>query len=220
MFEEANRTDAGWIVQNRWGDGMFLPVDETQASVRVGLLGTRAVGKFRNKCVALGQLLSSLNRPLYVLDTRRDGCGGQGSWSPREFATEIPSMMAGQRRYAFVHLPSVAPSIELLAWWRSSKPAWQDFRMRYDAELSAGGVRVAAAFVESASTRGGLAVMVCAERDAEDFDSLSQPEQDNLYCHRFTLARRVLAELNGRRPNRKSDIIRLSLDGMIPPLRP
>lgn len=107
----------------------------------------------------MAALLRSLGQPLYLLDTRRNGCGGQGSWAPREFATEIPRFMESECRYSLVHLPVLAPSIEMLEWWRRDKPAWQSFRDRYSEELSESAVRVAAAFVESASSRGGLAIL-------------------------------------------------------------
>jgi hypothetical protein len=113
---------------------LFLPIDERHESIQL-----------KNKRAAVARILASLDRPLYLLDTRRNGCGGQGSWSPREFATEIPAMMGSAHNYAFVHLPAVAPSIELLAWGRGAKPDWREFRKRYEAELAAGAVRVAAA---------------------------------------------------------------------------
>jgi uncharacterized protein YeaO (DUF488 family) len=50
-------------------------------------------------------------------------------------------------RYSFVHLPVVAPSMDMLKWWRSDKPAWQTFRDQYSEELSESAVRVAADFI-------------------------------------------------------------------------
>ncbi len=117
----------------------------------------------------MAALLRSLGQLLYILDARRNGCGGQGSLVPREFATEIPLFMKSEFRYSFVHLPEVAPSLEMLEWWRRDKPAWQLFRDRYSGELGESAVQVAAAFIESASSRGGLAILLCAEPHVHDF---------------------------------------------------
>lgn len=120
------------MLDNAWGDRMILPLRRTGGPLLVGLLGTGAVREAKKKTAAMADLLRSLDTPLYVLDTRRNGCGGQGSWVPREFATEIPHLMKTERPYCFVHLPVVAPSIEMLEWNKSEKPGWESFRDRYD----------------------------------------------------------------------------------------
>jgi hypothetical protein len=160
-----------WVVRNDWGDQMILPIEDTVKSLTLGLLGTGTVRKIENKTRAMATLLGSLDRPLYLLDTRRNGCGGQGSWAPREFATQIPVFMNSQNPYSFVHLPIVAPSIEILEWSRRENPRWQLFRDRYKGELSESAVDVAAAFIESASSRGGMAILLCAEPHVHGFES-------------------------------------------------
>jgi Protein of unknown function, DUF488 len=197
VFTNAGRNENEWVLDNAWGDRMILPFRRTGGLLRVGLLGTGAVRDAKRKTEAMAGLLMSLETPLYVLDTRRNGCGGQGSWAPREFASEIPDRMKTERPYCFVHLPVVAPSIEMLEWNKSEKPGWRAFRDHYDRELTPEAVRVAAAFVESAATRGGLAVLLCTEADVPGFRDAAPEIQEKEYCHRFTLARRIREFFSG-----------------------
>jgi len=197
VFTNANRKENEWVLDNAWGDRMILPFRRTAEPLRVGLLGTGAVRNAKRKTEAMAGLLKFLDTPLYVLDTRRNGTGGQGSWAPREFASEIPHLMKTERPYCFVHLPVVAPSVEMLAWNKSEKPGWRAFRDRYDRELTPDAVRVAAAFVESTATRGGLAVLLCTEADVPGFRDAAPEIQEKEYCHRFTLARRIREFFSG-----------------------
>jgi hypothetical protein len=132
VFTNATRKENEWVLETAWGDRMILPFRPTGGPLRVGLLGTRAVREAKKKTAAMADLLRSLDTPLYILDTRRNGSGGQGAWAPREFASEIPDLMKTERPYCFVYLSVVAPSIEMLKWNKSEKPSWHAFRDRYD----------------------------------------------------------------------------------------
>jgi uncharacterized protein YeaO (DUF488 family) len=190
VFTDADRTATEWVLENTWGDQMILPFKPCK-KLRVVLLGTRSRQDFPQKTIAMAALLKSLGVPLYVLDTRRHGCGGQGSWAPLELATLIPNLMKMEHAYCFVHLPEVAPTVDLLEWWRNDKTDWRKFRERYDNELPPSAVRVAAAFVESAASRGGVAVLLCSEAYVEDFALTDESVQSDAYCHRYTLLRRI-----------------------------
>jgi len=195
MFLHAERNSDYWLLWNAWQHSFRLPCDETYAGreVAIGLLGTRTRGKVGGrKTMLMTQMLGTLRRPLYLLDTRRNGVGGQSSWSPREFASVIPDGLPRDLPYAFLHLPCLAPSLELLA---EKHMPWREFRRRYADELTAAAVGGACAFVEAAAAHGGLTVFLCSEADQPDFDALPADQQDVHYCHRFTLARRVAAEL-------------------------
>jgi hypothetical protein len=159
LFEDATRAEAGCILRNEWRDELFSPIDERHEPIQVGLLGTGSAEKLKNERSALARILASLDRPLIY------------SRHAKERLRRTGFLVAADDglRAGFLRLPAVAPSIELLAWGRSAKPDWREFRKRYEAELPAGTVRVAAAFAESAATRGVLPVLICAERDAEDF---------------------------------------------------
>jgi hypothetical protein len=107
---------------------------------------------------------------------------------------EFRPLIAGAKAlitYSFLHLPCLAPSIALLDEARKSGLRWREFRTRYLEELSLDSLDIARAFVEAAQASGGLAIFLCAEADRPDFDQLSEPEQEESYCHRFTLAKQV-----------------------------
>jgi hypothetical protein len=93
---------------------------------------------------------------------------------------------------------------------RVGKPPWQEFRNRYNRQLPESAVQVVAAFVESAVARGGLAVLLCAEPHAQNFDNMPQDNQDEFYCHRFTLASRIRKQLCACNPSRAVDVVCLA----------
>lgn len=204
MYIRAVREDDHWRVENAFGHALALPCppDALGGEIRFGVLGTGTRAKVRGrKTDRMADTLAALRRPIYLLDARRNGVGGQGSWSPLEFASLIPAAIDGPYPYAFVHLPCVAPSHGLVDTWHGGRLAnWREFRNLYNAELSAASVEVARAFVETAATAGGLAIFLCAEPDAPDFDTCSLEEQNELYCHRFALARRVADRLREAHP--------------------
>lgn len=199
MYTRAVREAGCWRVENAFGHALTLPcaTDLAGGEIEFGVLGTGSHAKLKGrKTDRMADLLACLRRPLYLLDARRNGVGGQGSWAPLEFATLIPEAMASPYAYAFVHLPCLAPSPELLAAWHAGQIAtWRDMRDRYNAELTPDAVDVARAFVEAAAHAKGLAVFLCAEADTADFDALPLAEQNACYCHRFALAQRVAARL-------------------------
>ncbi len=107
-----NEKTHGWEIINKLGHIQYLDVPNPPSVVDIGLLGTRCLHEIPvkpNKTTAMGRMLDELNRPLYLIDTRRDGTGAQSSWSPREFATIIPAMV--RKPMEFLHLPAAAPSI-------------------------------------------------------------------------------------------------------------
>ena len=164
MFERAERVAEGWIVSNAWGHGMLLPVREPLDGVTIsfGVLGTRTRRKRDKVYQATASMLAALNRPLYLLDVRRSGTGGSGSWSPRELATTMPQPAGSPSPYCFLHLSCLAPSANLLDDSRAGRRAtsWRDFRAAYLAELTEDALNVAQGFVESAASNGGLAIFV------------------------------------------------------------
>lgn len=192
-----NEQTSKWEIMNSFGNILSLEVPNLPASVDIGLLGTRCLHEIPvkpNKTTAMSRMLDALNRPLYLIDTRRDGTGAQSSWSPREFATIIPAMV--RKPLEFLHLPAAAPSIGLLDNDRKARKSgkvlpWQEFRRQYYDALTNEAVDVVRAYVEAAAAAGGMAIILCAEPYCPDFDALSQERQDELYCHRFTLAKRV-----------------------------
>lgn len=215
--------DRHWTLIGPWGERLELPA-EADGPFEIGLLGHRFGGKDKYRRIA--DLLSSLERPVYILDVRRDGCGAQGCWSPEHFATQIPALMSPETRstYGYVHLPIAAPTAELLTNWRKARKIhapgedievavmqarlgdtvsahahmwrhWQVFREAYVRQLPPNAVAAVRAFVEAARTNDGLAILVCAEPHADGFDAMTQAEQDDLYCHRYTLATAVVRSL-------------------------
>jgi hypothetical protein len=206
----------------------------------IGLLGTRTQAKISGKTKRLAEMLNRLRRPIYLVDIRRAGVGGQGCWSPLEFASLVPKAIS--EPYSFFHLPSVAPSVELLSDYRKSMKLpglseseiahavsevqaghdpgieawkhWQVFREKYLMELQCDphAVLAALAFVEASQAIGGSSVFLCAEEFVEDFDSKSQSPQDNAYCHRYTLSAAICRSLRKRHPGCKVTRIDLSLE--------
>src|SRR5262245_32092108 len=116
MFTHARRTRDNWFVANAWGHELRLPYLKSldYQEVRFGVLGTRRREPLKRVrsgyTVLMAELLGALACPLYLLDIRRDGTGGQSSWSPREFASVIPAALPPDRPYSYVHLPCLAPS--------------------------------------------------------------------------------------------------------------
>lgn len=208
MFIRARPEGDSWCVANAFGHDLRLPRVPRDARVEIGVVGTRAPElkapgrrRFGSKLGLLAAALRALDRPIYLLDTRRTGVGGQGSWSPLELATLLPDRMPAGC-YAFLHLPCLAPSVGLLeAAPNHTLPDWRSFRDRYRAELTADALDVGQAFVEAAAAVGGLAVLLCAEQHRPDFEDLSPSEQDANYCHRFTLANALADRLARTRPD-------------------
>lgn len=219
MFINAIRHGDEWRLSNPWGHELRLPGLPAQSTlmVEIGTLGTKFKARINrrtgNRSAVMAKMLKSLNRPIFVVDTRRDGCGGQGSWSPLEFATLIPREFGNGQPYGFLHLPIVAPSHALLATERRGELAgWSQFRKHYNDEVGAAAVAVARAFVEAAAVRGGLAVLLCAEPYETTFDDLPEDVavQNDCHCHRFNLARRVADAMLAERPGLKVE--RVDLD--------
>lgn len=211
MFETATRHGDQWLVQNAMGHRLCLPCKPSYMTMEIATLGTRRRVSVKTKVPMTGlmaEMLDSLQRPLYVLDVRRDGTGAQSSWSPREFASVIPGMLAGGRKYAYVHLPCLAPSVALLAEKSLTR---QQFRDRYLAELSDDDLSVGEAFAESASAQDGMAVLMCAEPDQPDYDNLPEAEKEACYCHRFPLIQQIAGRLKARHPGLTVRQVRLDL---------
>jgi hypothetical protein len=220
MFESAHKQDGCWRLCNRFGHALTIPALDANsaAEVLIGVVGTgrrlallSKTGKPKDiddpKTPLMASMLESLGRPLYLIDVRRDGTGKQSSWSPREFATEIPAILGGKTKYAFLHLPCLAPSIELL----ERDIPWREFRDAYIKELSDQDLAVGEAFVEAATMEGGIAVFLCAEPDQPAFDSLSENAKEENYCHRFTLAKRIARQIKAAHPKAAISIVQLDV---------
>jgi hypothetical protein len=200
VFTNASRKENEWQLDNAWGDRIILPFRRTGGLLRVGLLGTGAVRNAKRKTEAMAGLLRWLDTPLYVLDTRRDGSGGQGGVGAAGIRVGNPGPDENGATLLLCASAGSRPSIEMLEWNKSEKPGWRAFRDRYDRydrELTPDAVRVAAAVVESAATRGGLAVLLCTEADVPGFRDAAPEIQEKEYCHRFTLTRRIREFFSG-----------------------
>lgn len=206
MFIDAVHQADQWLLRNHWGHVLTLPAlaPAFAGTVRIGTLATKFVvpaGDSRNRTELLAAYLGELDRPLIIVDTRRNGCGAQSSWSPEQFATRIPEALGPHLRYEFLHLPVVAPTLDLLEQERRGDlGGWRVFRDRYAAGLSARAVAVVVAFAEAAASAGGMLILLCAEPLCADFERLPPERQDEVYCHRFTLAARVQQALRERNP--------------------
>lgn len=127
MFSNAVRDQKGWTVSNGWGHELTLPVARSfpEDRVRIGVFGTRARSKIRKAARdAAARMFCAMRQPLYVIDVRRSGVGSQSTWGPYEFGTHIPRAIE-QMPYSFLHLPTLAPSPELLESWRSVARDWR-----------------------------------------------------------------------------------------------
>lgn len=213
MFVNARREPNGWRLIDSWGHAFDLPCGPTlPARVGIGTVGTRfeSPGRAGAKSKVMARMLAALDRPIYLLDTRRSGTGAQSSWSPEEFATLIPEAMGGPHAYAFLHLPVLAPSIATRDASKRHEVDWHGFRDRYARDLTPGAVAVARAFVEAAAHKGGLAIFLCAEQVRPDFTELAPDDQEKHHCHRFHLVRRVADAIRADHPNKRLE--RVDLD--------
>ncbi len=204
LFKEASAIDTApdycWVVKSDLHQIILprLPAGDRQNTpIKIGLLGTRERKKSCNyqwaktKTQKMAALLGSVGS-ISLIDTRRDGVGGQGSWSPKQFGTIIPELIKthydNPGNYEYLHLPGVAPTIEL----RQQHFPWQKFRNSYTNSLTPNNLDVLTAFVESASTmQDCLPILMCSEEWEPDFHKFKQDKQNDCYCHRFTLAEQI-----------------------------
>jgi hypothetical protein len=206
MFVKAEKLGDRWLLTDRWGHDMSLPAIAPSCDrvLRIGTLGTRFdapaikgfAGKIMNKLDLMAAMLRDLAMPIYLLDVRRNGVGAQGAWAPEQFATQIPDVIGNSMPYAFLHLPALAPTIGLLSAYKSGAVArWQDFRDCYCAGIDSATLNLGVAFCEAAFARGGMAVFLCAEAFAWDFDrgQYTDTERNQMHCHRFSLVNRIAA---------------------------
>jgi hypothetical protein len=221
MFMSAKKDGSRWLLSNGMGHALALPRRDSYAGsqVSIGVVGTgrRAVGLTKTGrpkgipgqvTALMGEMLAALSRPLYLIDARRNGTGAQSSWSPREFATIIPNFLSAGARYAYLHVPCLAPSIGMLDGDLSS---WRDFRREYVKERSDEDLALGQAFVEAAAAEGGMAAFLCAEADHPEFDSLPEGEQNTHYCHRFTLAKLIAGRLNAAYGDVRGQMVHLDV---------
>lgn len=78
---------------------------------------------------------------------------------------------------------------------------WQIFRACYLRDLSQPAILTVRAFVEGASSMGGMCIFLCAEEHLSGFDGASQTEQDEFYCHRYTAAAAIARCIMADTPN-------------------
>lgn len=207
-----------WQLQGPLKETLVLPALTPSASgtLRLGLLGTRSSPKVKNKTDRFAGTIAALGCPVFLVDTRRNGTGGQGSWSPRELATCIPAMLPPQQPYSYMHLPIAAPSLALLE--AAPPPPWQEFAASYREELPSQAVCATRAFAEAAHLAGGLAVLLCSEPRLTNFRCHSQQEQDAHYCHRYTLAQALVGAINAEIPAMRVELVELSMEDVAPAL--
>ena len=113
ITEEEN----AWVLGGPCGEHLRLAKFEGR-SIDIGLLGTRTSLVRSGKTNAMIDCLARLQKPVMMLDVRRNGSGGSGSWGPREFGTIIPNALS--TLYSYHHLPQLAPSTELLSDYRKA----------------------------------------------------------------------------------------------------
>ncbi len=208
----------------------------------MGVLGTGTLQKTSGKLDRFAAVLAGLGRPVILVDTRRTGQGGRGSWGPLEFSTLLPERLGGAAgRYTYLHLPCLAPSHDLLTSAREATklpalnnhsiersvqtlmgghqplPAawrhWRVFSLAYKQGLTHHAILAGRAVVEGAQARGGVAIFLCAEPHLSGFDRQPPQLQDEHYCHRYALATAVGRAI--KQEYRWADIrcLHLTLDG-------
>lgn len=161
-------SDSHWNLHGALKEILTLPrARSADKRFLIGTIGTRRAVEVRgNKTKEFAQTLAELAQPIMLVDVRRKGMGGSGSWGPTEFATLIPGHLkaAGIVEYSFHHLPLLGPSLQLFESSQSAEdsdrlseeqieaavqqvvsghqppqPAWkhwQVFRAAYHRELS------------------------------------------------------------------------------------
>ncbi len=102
-----------WSLLGPSGESLSLPCADS-GPFRIGLMGTRSALVKTNKTSKFAETLDKLDCPVYLVDVRRNGMGGNGSWGPLEFASLIPQMMSKRRSYSFYHIPLLSPEKRLL----------------------------------------------------------------------------------------------------------
>jgi hypothetical protein len=124
MLVDSVTTPPGhWDLLGKMGETLRLrrAASPGAAPFLIGTMGTRrAVEVTGNQTQNFANTLAMVKQPICLVDIRRNGVGGSGSWSPAEFATIIPERLeeAGIKQYSFHHLPQAAPSLDLLGAWR------------------------------------------------------------------------------------------------------
>tara|TARA_R110000787_G_scaffold9886_3_gene34183 strand:+ start:677 stop:1435 length:759 start_codon:yes stop_codon:yes gene_type:complete len=244
LISKGEKIDNKWKLTGPIGEELFLPAATGGEKIEIGTLGTATRVKLPSKVSKYSlavELFNSLHRPVCVLDVRRTGMGGSGSWGPEVF-TALPQKLTGNDGFQFIHLPDAAPWRELLDRWRKATrenarsenigntepphgklpvPAdldhddtrwrlWQVFAASYRKDILELAVQAVRAFIEATNFRGGLPVLLCTEPHAHDFDEADQDTQDDLCCHRFTLAKLVTRSINADLSN--AEVERVDLD--------
>lgn len=245
LIKETVKNANSWKLVTRTGEELVFNIEKHPQEIEIGLLGTRTINKkMTEKTNKFAKLLNKINKPIYLIDSRRDGVGGSGSWSPKEFETIIADKIVNP--YNYIHIPSICPSVSLLDNWKeatkkftedlttdeiekqleslkngnlpekASYKHWQIFKEVYKKEMLSEktAIEAARAIVEYVASINGLAIFLCAEEHHHDFDALTQKEKDDAYCHRFTLFSLVKKSIQKDYPNTKVTSINLSLDDL------
>lgn len=210
QFKTATRFQNHWRLSGDFGAELTLPVKSGLGVIQMAVVGTRRRGDAKVLAPLtrlFARMIDSLDRPVLLCDVRRNGVGGSGSWSPREFATEVPSQLSKKHDYQFMHAPSLAPSIALL----DAEPRYQEFSQRFTSELATEALTVAQAYVETLNSLGGVVAFMCAEADEPHFDQLSSQQKQDAYCHRFTLTDRIAGLFRQSHPGVRVERLHLDL---------
>jgi hypothetical protein len=108
-----------WGLIGPLGEVLRLPAAKA-GPFRIALVGTRSSLVKTAKTKSFAAMLADLDQSVFVVDVRRNGAGGSGSWGPREFGTLIPDMIENNCGYSYHHLPDLAPEVELLDDFRAA----------------------------------------------------------------------------------------------------
>ena len=88
LISKGEKIDNKWKLTGPIGEELFLPAATGGEKIEIGTLGTATRVKLPSKVSKYSlavELFNSLHRPVCVLDVRRTGMGGSGSWGPEVF---------------------------------------------------------------------------------------------------------------------------------------
>lgn len=97
-------------------------------------------------------------------------------------------------RYHYAALPSCGPSARHLSRLGEGY-GWESFKRDYESEITAECVTAAIVAVLEAAAQDSTALLVCCEPYVNCFDALCPEEKTGYGCHRFLLAKLIVAQL-------------------------
>jgi hypothetical protein len=144
MFEDVHECEGHWELSDPTGGVLRLPkLTRRTGDILIATAGTRRTRdvNIKRAVQGLADAIAELRRPITLIDVRRAGVGGSGSWGPDVFTGTLPEMLgaAGISRYTYYHLPILAPTRSLLD--RSNRAAKSSERLS-EAQIEAAAVAV------------------------------------------------------------------------------